>query len=125
MKTMNAVRLLGFLALLIGLASLPLFAQEQQQQSQDPAAQPSQSQPSQSQSSMSPQSASSQPSQLFVGKVVKSKNDAMLKADAGVSYKLDDTDKAMQFVGKTVKVTGTLDTATNTIHVTNIEAPTS
>ena len=35
---------------------------------------------------------------------------------------LDDQDNAKKYEGKQVKVTGTFDTATNTIHVTNIEA---
>jgi hypothetical protein len=37
-------------------------------------------------------------------------------------YKLDDQQKPMQFAGEKVKVTGTLDKATNTIHVTDIKA---
>jgi Protein of unknown function (DUF5818) len=128
MKSLGLFRLLGSVALLIGLANLPLFGQDQQQPNpQDPTAQSqTQSQPSQPvqpQTSMTPQSTPSQPSQLFVGKIAKSKGDVVLKADAGVSYRLDNTDQAMQYVGKTVHVTGTLDTATNTIHVTNIEPP--
>ena len=34
---------------------------------------------------------------------------------------LDDQDNAKKYEGKQVKVTGTFDTASNTIHVTNIE----
>jgi hypothetical protein len=36
-------------------------------------------------------------------------------------YQLDDQDKPMQFAGDKVKVMGTLDKATNTIHVTDIK----
>ena len=36
---------------------------------------------------------------------------------------LDNQEKSKQFEGKQVKVTGTFDTATNTIHVTDIQAP--
>jgi len=118
MKSLSLFRSLGLLALLIGLAAIPLHAQNQQTGSQDSAT------PSQA-PSMTSQSNQGQVSQLFVGKIAKSKGDVLLKADAGVSYKLDNGDQAMQFVGKTVKVTGTLDTATNTIHVTNIEPPSS
>lgn len=126
MKSLGLFRLLGSVALLIGLANLPLLGQDQQQPTpQDPTTQSQPATPPQPQTSMTPQSNSSQPAQLFVGKVAKSKGDVLLKADAGVSYKLDNPDQAMQFVGKTVHVTGTLDTATNTIHVTNIEPPTS
>lgn len=35
---------------------------------------------------------------------------------------LDDQENAKKYEGKQVRVTGTFDTATNTIHVTNIEA---
>src|SRR6266481_5522065 len=117
MKSLTLLRLLGLLGLLIGLAGTPLYGQGQQPGSQDQAAQ---SQPSTSQ-----QSAQSQPSQVFVGKIAKSKGDVVFKDDAGTAYKLDNTDQAKSFVGKSVKVTGTLDTATNTIHVTNIEGPSS
>ncbi|HEX4001457.1 MAG TPA: DUF5818 domain-containing protein [Candidatus Acidoferrales bacterium] len=37
-------------------------------------------------------------------------------------YKLDDQQKPVPFAGEKVKVTGTLDKATNTIHVTDIKA---
>jgi len=37
-------------------------------------------------------------------------------------YKLDDQQKPVQFAGEKVKVTGTLDKATNTIHVADIKA---
>jgi hypothetical protein len=37
-------------------------------------------------------------------------------------YELDDQQKPADFAGKKVKVTGTYDKATKTIHVTNIEA---
>ena len=37
-------------------------------------------------------------------------------------YELDDQQKPMQFAGDKVKVMGTLDKATNTIHVTDIKA---
>jgi hypothetical protein len=36
-------------------------------------------------------------------------------------YELDDQQKPMQFAGGKVRVTGTLDKATNTIHVTDIK----
>jgi hypothetical protein len=124
MKSLNLFRSLGLVALSFGIASIPLHGQSQQPTSQDPSAQ---SQPAPAQSpSMTEQSTQPQlPGQLFVGTIAKSKGSVVLKADAGVSYKLDKTDEAMQFVGKTVKVTGTLDSATNTIHVTNIAPPTS
>jgi hypothetical protein len=36
------------------------------------------------------------------------------------TYQLDDQSKPMEFAGDNVKVMGTLDKATSTIHVTNI-----
>ena len=36
-------------------------------------------------------------------------------------YQLDDQSKPEQFAGQSVKITGTLDKASKTIHVTNIE----
>lgn len=60
--------------------------------------------------------------QTFAGKIVKSKGDWVLKDQAtGTMYKLDNEDQAKQYAGKNVKVTGTVDTATNTIHIANIE----
>lgn len=117
MKSQTVVRLLGSATLLVGLAGIPLYGQGQQQASQDPAAQ--------SQTSMSQQSTQGQTTQIFVGKIAKAKGDLVLKDDAGTSYKLDNSEQAKQFVGKNVKVTGTLDASTNTIHVANIEASSS
>jgi hypothetical protein len=117
MKSLTLLRLLGLLALLISLAGIPLYGQQGQQPgSQDPTAQ---------QPSMGQQSAQGQTTQIFVGKIAKSKGDLVLRDDAGTAYKLDNADQAKQFVGKSVKVTGTLDSATNTIHVANIEGPSS
>jgi predicted lipid-binding transport protein (Tim44 family) len=126
MKSLNLFRLLGLLVLLTGLAGVQLYAQEQQPASQDPAAQsqPATQDPapqSQSDTSMSQQPAQSQ--QIFVGKIAKSKGDLVFKDDAGTVYKLDNLDQAKDFVGKTVTVTGRLDTATNTIHVINMGTP--
>jgi len=118
MKSLTLLRLLGLAALLVSLAAIPVYAQQGQQPgSQDPTAE---SQPSTAQ----PSSQGQEP-QTFMGKIAKSKGELVLMDDAGTSYKLDNADQAKQFVGKSVKVTGTLDTGTNTIHVTNIEAPSS
>ncbi len=123
MKSLTLLRLLGLVALLVSLAGIPLYAQAGQQPgSQDPAAQ---SQPAQPQTSMSEQSNQSQQAQTFMGKIDKSKGDLVLKDDAGTTYKLDNADQAKEFIGKKVKVTGTLDAASNTIHVASIEPPSS
>ena len=46
----------------------------------------------------------------------------LFNAKSKTVYKLDDQAKPADFAGGQVKVTGTLDKATKTIHVTNIEA---
>lgn len=65
-----------------------------------------------------------QKTQTFVGKIVKAKNGqyALLTDEqAGKGAFLDDQDKAKQFEGKSVKVTGVLEAARALIHVSNIE----
>ena len=65
-----------------------------------------------------------QKSQVFVGKIVKSKDGryALLTDEqTGKGVFLDDQDKAKGFEGKNVKVTGVLDTAKNLVHVSDIQ----
>ena len=91
------------LALVLGLAQLtPLLAQQQNPPS-DPGA--AQQQPTE---------------KSFKGKIEKDGDKYMLKT-ARASYELDDQEKAKSFEGKDVKVTGSLDASTKTIHVTSIE----
>jgi hypothetical protein len=59
----------------------------------------------------------------FNGTIMKEKGKLVLKdTAANISYQLDDQEKAKQFVGKQVKVTGKLDMNNNLIHVETIEA---
>jgi hypothetical protein len=126
MNALTLVRVLVLVTLLVSLAGIPLYGQAQQPSSEDPAAQSQTQDPAaRSQTSMSQQSQESQPPQLFVGKIARVKGKLVLQDDAGASYKLDNAEQAKQFVGKSVKVTGTLDTATKTINVVNIEASSS
>jgi lipopolysaccharide export system protein LptA len=115
MKSLTPLRLLALLALFISLAGIsPLYAQEQPS-SQDPA-----------QAQAQPAAPSQQEVQTFSGKITKSKGDLVLKDEAtNITYKLDNSDQAQQYVGKEVKVTGTLDPSSNTIHVSNIEMASS
>jgi hypothetical protein len=65
-----------------------------------------------------------QKSQTFVGKIIKAKNGqyALLTDEqAGKGAFLDDQDKAKEFEGKNVKVTGVLESAKALIHVSNIQ----
>jgi Protein of unknown function (DUF5818) len=74
------------------------------------------------------QAGQDQQAQTFMGRIAKSGGTLVLKGgyanqdpNAKTTYKLDDQEKAKQYVGKNVKVTGTLDTSSNTIHVSAIE----
>ena len=58
---------------------------------------------------------------VSVGKIVKSHDSKYVLVDvAGTVYQLDDQTTAKKFVGKMVKVSGTVNETNNTIHVTNI-----
>jgi hypothetical protein len=61
---------------------------------------------------------------MFSGSIVREKSAYVLKTGNTV-YNLDDQDKAKEHKGKNVKVTGSLDKSTNTIHVEKIEAATA
>jgi hypothetical protein len=65
---------------------------------------------------MSPSGASGV--QEFVGTVVKQGDKYVLKdASTGTTYNIDHQDEVKKFDGKRVRVHGTLDPATKTIHV--------
>jgi hypothetical protein len=92
-----------------------------QANAQEPAGKSQQPTAAQPQNDMQTQDA-----KPFNGTIVKEKGKLVLKDTAtNVSYQLDDQQRAKQFEGKQVKVTGKLDMNTNLIHVESIEAPTS
>lgn len=63
-----------------------------------------------------------QEAKAFSGRIVKENGDLVLKDPVTkVSYKLSDSSKAKQYVGKQVKVNGKLDMSSNTIQVDSIE----
>ncbi len=105
----------GLLALFLAVAFCPFTPTlRAQSQSQDPNAQQPQGQEQPEQ----------QKSETFVGQIVKAKNGQyalLTDKEAGKGFYLDNQQKAGQFAGQNVKVTGTLDVATNTIHVTDIQ----
>ena len=115
------------LVVVIALAAAMLpaaFAQQNPASSSaSPSAPAASQQPDQnSQSGAAAQgSTPAQPSQnsSFTGTVVNANGKYVLKTDSG-TYQLDDQDKAKQFEGKQVKVTGSLDSATSVLHVTDI-----
>ena len=78
-------------------------------QDQAPAPQHQQAQPDQAKSA------------TFTGTVVRSGEVFALRDSSGQMFKLDDTERAKPFAGKTVKVTGQLDEQAMVIHVESIE----
>jgi uncharacterized protein YdeI (BOF family) len=68
------------------------------------------------------QQQSKQKTKVFSGTIVKNGDNFVLSDAANkISYMLDNAEKASQFEGKKVKVTGTVDIASNTIHVETIQ----
>lgn len=60
--------------------------------------------------------------QTTTGKIAKSDDGKYVLVDsAGTMYQLDDQSTAKKFAGKAVRVSGTVDTSSNTIHVTDIK----
>jgi hypothetical protein len=55
------------------------------------------------------------------GTIVKNGSDFMLREASGMIYRLDSPEKVEPFVGKSVKVTGTLEANNNTLYVEAIE----
>ena len=59
--------------------------------------------------------------QSFTGTVSKDANSFVLKVSETASYKLDNQQQVQEYEGQRVRVTGTLDTSINLIHVDRIE----
>ncbi|HVB36319.1 MAG TPA: DUF5818 domain-containing protein [Candidatus Acidoferrales bacterium] len=110
MKNLMFPRLVGTLALILGLGSASV-----------PAALARASAPVRF--SGAQQQTQQQATQKFQGTIVKVKGKYILQDKAsGATYQLDNQDKAKEFAGKDVQVSGTLDPSTNTIEVADIEA---
>lgn len=70
--------------------------------------------------SMEPES-TLQSARSFEGRILRSRNEFVLRnAAEHISYKLDDQKKASHYRGKRVKVTATMDSGSNTLHVIDI-----
>ncbi len=140
MNLISKIRICALGAAMVALA-MPAFSQQTNKQmppdpqTQQPSTQPSTSQPSTAPETQTPStqtpstqtpssetSSSSAPSaeQTFQGTISQSQSGYILKDSAGVTYQLDDQKKAKDFSGQNVKVTGTLDSSTNTIRVSAI-----
>ena len=104
----------GTLAIGVGLCTLTPLLRAHPAKGGNFAVQQQQEQPEQQQQKV----------QTFTGQVVKARNGRyalLTDKAAGKGFYLDDQDKAKQFDGQNVKVTGELDIATNTIHISNIQ----
>ena len=135
-KHLSIVLTLALVAVLLPVAfaqsSSPSAAPQTDQSSPSAAQSPSSQSPSaqspstQSPSTTSPSSGSASSSAessegtSFSGTVVKSGAKYVLKTDTGSTYQIDDQEKAKQFEGKQVKVSGSLDKTTSMLHVTDI-----
>lgn len=84
-----------------------------------PAQNPTPSQPSQPNSSENSKQTSA--AQAFVGTINKQGDNFLLKVSETISYKLDNQEEVQQYDGKRVRVTGTLDTSANLVHVDKVE----
>ena len=124
MKFAQIVTVLA-LAAVLAAVTIPALAQQnssapmtnnQQQEAQNQGQQP-QAQPQTSDS----QAGSPAATTAFQGTISRSHGECVLTDSAtGASYKLDDQQKAKDFVGKSVKVTGSLDASGKMIHVSAI-----
>ena len=105
----------SFLVVILALTSMgSLYAQEPQQ------TQPSPDTPRAGQSS-SQASSQAQSAKEYTGTIVDEGNSLRLKDTAkNANYKLDDEKMAKAYVGKQVRVMGTLDKSSNTIQVKSI-----
>jgi Protein of unknown function (DUF5818) len=82
---------------------------------------PSQSSPTAQQPPAQGQDSAAE-TKTFTGMIVKSGDNLVLAdAESGTTFQLDDQQKAQEFVGKKVKVSGVLDTASGMIRVSAIE----
>jgi hypothetical protein len=99
--------------------SMALVSQEPQQHPQP--------KPDQQKPDTQPPDTSQQTNKAVVvtGMIVKSGSDFILKDASGTVYKLDAPEKAEPFEGKSVKVTGQLDTNASLLHVEAIEVVTA
>jgi outer membrane biosynthesis protein TonB len=87
------------------------------QPAQNPTPQPDQ--PNQQKSAGTPRSTST--AQTFTGIINKQADSFLLKVSETISYKLDNPSEVQQYEGKRVRVTGTLDSSVNLIHVDKVE----
>jgi len=117
--------LCAFAPALLAQAGAGAPAQDQPSQAQPQEQPPQQSAPQQS---APPSQQDAQDAKTFAGKIMKLQNGnfALVTGQTPqgqpAGHFLDNQDEAKKWEGKQVTVTGTLELASNTIHVTKIEA---
>jgi len=95
---------------------------ETQPQQNPTAPQPQQNPPaSPRQDSTASDKAQTATAQSFTGTVSKEADRFVLQVSQSVSYKLDNLQQVQQYEGQRVRVTGTLDSSINLIHVEKVE----
>src|SRR5580692_1460740 len=87
--------------------------------SSGPDQQPEQQQPGQTVNAPAQQPLPA--TQTFAGTIMKDGTKYILKDSSGTTYQLDDQDNAKQYEGKQVKILGSLDAKSNTVHVVSIQ----
>lgn len=85
----------------------------------DPSARPAP--PQQHEQSANSPSQQQPATQSFTGTITKTGDKFVLTVAGGVTYQLDDQDRAKQYEGKQVKIIGNLDSTSNTLHVSSIQ----
>jgi len=107
------------------LLCIPLLAAPYVANAQNQAQQPDTNQQA------SPQTGANQPGTqvdpssskavMLSGTITREGSELVLKDTSGTEYHLDSQDRAAQYEGKSVQVTGKLDTSSNTMHVDSIQ----
>lgn len=103
--------------------SAPAQRPQRQQPTPDPnpQSQPAPTPDAQTPAAPSSTETSTSPAQTFTGTISKEADSYTLKVSDTTSYKLDNQQQVQQYVGQRVRVTGTLDSASNLIHVERVE----
>ena len=132
-KTTQSLWMLGTLA--VALSTAPLYAQQPDSQSSNPASQqqpdtqsapPQQQQPDQTQPSQPPAGQSgndaqaqapAEDGQTFSGTIAKNGDKYVLQDTSGKTYDVDHQEALKQYEGKKVRIKGTLDPDGKTIHI--------
>jgi hypothetical protein len=73
------------------------------------------------QQTQNPDSQTRRAAPVFTGAIVKDTNMYALKGADGATYVIDDQERAKAYEGRQVRISGSVDSKTNMLHVTHIE----